>query len=176
MHSFGANMADFLSDERFSFLSPENKVFIYQFDERLKSLGYDHGDEIGSGYCWGRYMLIYRKTGVKSDRVYARIYLRESSIILRLFLSDIDKHRTYIEDSPEYIKQVFTGPEADCQHCHNEKDGDCRFRKSYTIDGRLIEKCSGITFEFHDPTTAKLPDYLSLFSEFYPQKRVAVAG
>ena len=169
-------MANFLSDERFSFLSPENKDFIYQFDDRLNTLGYTHSDEIGSGYCWGRYMLIYRKTGVKSDRVYARIYLRESCIVLRLFLSDIDKHRTYIEGSPDYIKQVFTGPEDNCQHCPKKKDGICPFRKIYTIDGRLIEKCSGITFEFHDPTTTKLPDYVSLFSEFYPQKRVPVAG
>ena len=45
------------------------------------------------------------------------------------------------------------------------------FRKTYTLDGRRIEKCNGITFEFFDPNVQKLNDYISLFIEFYPKKR-----
>ena len=44
------------------------------------------GGKIGSGYCWGKYMVIYRKSGVKSENVYARIYMRDADIVLRLFL------------------------------------------------------------------------------------------
>ena len=47
----------------------------------------------------------------------------------------------------------------------------CRFRKTYTIEDRLIEKCNGITFEFPNPYIQKLPDYMGLFREFYPNKK-----
>lgn len=164
-------IADMLSEPRFDFISPEDKGFIRAFDDAMHYLGYDFGSQIGSGYCWGRYMLIYAKTGAKSKKVTARIYLRDGGIVLRLFLNDIDKHRVYIENTPAYIKEVFTGEQAKCEHCHNDKGGTCKFRKTYTLAGCLYEKCNGITFEFHNPSLEKLPDYLGLFTEFYPDKR-----
>src|SRR5512141_1973588 len=121
-------MAAFLDERRFDFVSPDNKAFIYAFDDEMTRLGYNFGDKIGSGYCWGKYMLIYTKSGVKSKRVYARIYIREQSIVLRLFISEIDKHRKYIEQAPIHVKEVFTGEYGKCKHCHNEKDGTCMFR------------------------------------------------
>ena len=166
-------MNDFLKEERFSFLSNPDKEFILAFNDELAKIGYDFGGKIGSGYCWGRYMLIYTRSGVKSKKVYARIYMRDQSIVLRLFLNEIDKHRIFIEDSPSHIKEVFTGPHADCQHCHNDRDGICKFRKSYTLQDRLIEKCNGITFEFHNPSIQKLPEYIALFTEFYPKMKRA---
>jgi hypothetical protein len=166
-------VTDILQEPRFEFLSDDSKAFIHAFDESLNYLGYNFGGQIGDGYCWGRYMLIYRKTGVKSDRVYARLYLRGSGeVVLRMFLNDIDKHRAYIEHAQGYIKEVFTGPHGDCNHCP-ERTEPCRFRKSYTIDGRLIEKCNGVVFEFHQPSLEKLGGYLALFSEFYSPKKSA---
>ncbi len=164
-------MEDFLQESRFEFISREDKAFILAFNDEMNRLGYDFGGKIGSGYCWGKYMLIYTKTGVKSKRVYARIYIRELDIVLRLFLNDIDSHRSFIEHAPQYVKEVFTGQAADCKHDRQEEDGGCRFRKSYTLEDRYIEKCNGITFEFHQPTLEKLKDYLELFSEFFPNKR-----
>jgi hypothetical protein len=164
-------MKDILKEERFNFISPNDKAFIVAFDDEMVKLGYTCGDKIGSGYCWGKYMVIYTKAGVKSKNVYARIYIRDESIVLRLFLNAIDKHRTYVESAPSYIKDVFTGDYGNCKHCHNDKDGKCMFRKSYTLDGRLIEKCNGTTFEFPTPGIQELYDYMALFSEFYPQKR-----
>ncbi len=163
---------EMLHEGRFDFISPNNKAFILAFDDEMARLGYDFGSKIGSGYCWGKYMLIYTKTGVKSKNVYARIYIREASIVLRLFLNGIDKHREYIENAPTFIKEVFTGPRGDCVHDHDGEDGSCMFRKTYTLDGRFIEKCNGITFEFFDPTLQKLNDYITLFTEFYPRKKV----
>jgi hypothetical protein len=83
-------MDQHLNEDRFNFISPRDKSFIAAFDDAMMELGYDHGGNIGSGYCWGRYMLIYRRSGLKSQNVYARIYIRESTIVLRLFLNGID--------------------------------------------------------------------------------------
>lgn len=166
-------MNDFLQEERFGFISDENRAFIRAFDDEMTRLGYDFGGTIGSGYCWGKYMLIYRKTGVKSKNVYARIYIRERSIALRLFLNDIDKHREFIENAPPHIKEAFVGKFGDCRYDRVDPDGGCKFRKSYTIDGRLIEKCNGETFEFRDPAQYGIDDYVALFTEFYPSKRRA---
>lgn len=163
-------MHEILKEERFSFVSSEDKAFILAYNEEMTRLGYDFGSQIGSGYCWGKYMMIYRKSGVKSERVYARIYIREPSVVLRLFLNDIDKHRKFIENAPAYIKEVFVDDQGKCRHDRDDGGGKCKFRKTYTIDGRLIEKCNGITFEFLDPSVQKIKDYIALFAEFYPKR------
>jgi len=164
------NVKQLLTDGRFDFLSVSGREFIIAFDTAMQHLGYAHAGQISSGHCWGKYMLIYTKMGVGSRKVYARIYLRESGPVLRLFLNDIDKHRAFLENAPNHIKEPFTGPYGDCQHCHNEKEGRCRFRKKYTLNDRLIEKCNGLTFEFQQPTTEKIGDYLALFTKFHPTR------
>lgn len=161
-------MQSILNESRFDFLSAADKDFILAFDREMTRLGYDFGANIGDGFCWGKYMILYRKSGVKSDKVYARIYLRESNVALRLFLNGIDDHREYIENAPDFIQEVFTGPDGDCQRCHNDKGGVCKFRKTYTLNDRKIDKCSGYTFEFQHPDLLKLDAYVALFNEFYP--------
>lgn len=163
-------MENILAEERFNILSTENKAFILAFDNAISKLGYSFGDNIGSGYCWGKYMIIYSKVGVKSKQVVARIYIREKSIVLRLFLIKIDKHREYIENAQAFIKDVFTGGHGKCNHCRNDKGGTCKFRKTYTLDNNFIEKCNGVTFEFWEPNLEKLPDYINLLKEFHPQR------
>lgn len=158
-----------LCKEEFSMLSSQNKAFILAFDREMETLGYDFGGHIGSGYVWGPYMIIYAKTGVKTKQVAARIYIRENGIVLRLFLSKIDHHRAYIENAPHHIKAAFLKGHGDCS-CNPKKE-NCNFRKTYTIEGSLIEKCSGVVFEFHDPDMAKLPDYVGLLQEFYGKKK-----
>lgn len=160
-----------LLDSKYDFVCDKDKAFIIAFDEAIKEIGYESDGSIGNGYCWGRYMIIYAKTGVKDKKVAARIYIRNSSIVLRLFFSNIDKHRTYVENAPEFIQTPFIGEHGDCHHCHNEKDSKCKFRKSYTIHNLLIEKCNGAVFEFEKPDTDKLPDYMALLKEFYPTKK-----
>lgn len=164
-------MKNILKEERFNFISPKDKAFILAFDSEMTKLGYDFGGKIGVGYCWGKYMIIYRKTGVKSKKVFARIYIKDDSIVLRLFFNQIDKHREFVENAPEQIKEVFVGDYGNCNYCKNDKDGFCKFRKTYTIENRLIEKCNGNTFQFFDPSIDKMTDYLELFSEFYPKKK-----
>jgi len=163
-------MEELLSEERFNIISEEDKNFILDFDKAINGLGYDSGGAIGDGICWGKYMIIYSKTGVKNKKVIARIFIRENGIVLRLFFNDIDKHRRHIECAPEYIKSVFVGSHGNC-NCNPKKE-NCRMRKTYTIDGKEIEKCSGIVFEFWNPTAEKLADYRNLLEEFYPVKKV----
>jgi hypothetical protein len=165
------SMDAMLNEARFDFVSNQDKAFILAFNHEMTQLGYDFGGKIGGGYCWGKYMIIYTKSGVKSKNVYARIYMRDERIALRLFFSDIDKHRPYIENAPSHIKAVFVGDFGKCQHDKNEKDGKCQFRKTYTIDHQLIEKCNGLTFEFRNPNLTDLNDYVALFTEFYPKKK-----
>ena len=161
---------EILNEKRFDFIDPKDKEFIAAFDGEMKRLGYTFGNVIGSGYCWGRYMMIYRKAGAKSAQVFARIYIPNHGLVLRLFLNQIDEHREYIEKAPDFIREVFVGEAADCKHCRPDVNGTCRFRKSYVIDGRKIDKCNGITFEFREPTIAKLEAYIQLFLEFFPKK------
>ncbi len=61
---------------KFNFICASDKEFITAFTDELEKLGF-YEDGFGYGFCWGRYMLIYRKTGVKSKNVYARIYIRD---------------------------------------------------------------------------------------------------
>lgn len=164
-------MESILSEERFAFLKDTDKAFIIDFNNRMNELGYDFGNHIGSGVCWGKYMLIYTKTGAKSKNVVARIYMRDDGIVLRLFLNGIDKHREYIESSTEHILDVFTNTYGDCGRCHNDKNGVCKFRKAYIINHRNIEKCNGRTFEFWYPEISGIPDYMGLLAEFYPRKK-----
>jgi hypothetical protein len=174
-------MDKLLKEERFGFVSAENKIFIREFTKQMESFGYGFGGNIGSGYCWGKYMVIYSQNGVKSKRVIARIFIRNddviifggreikysNSIVLRLFFSNIDKHESYIENSPSYIKKPFIDEHGMCGHC---KDDCPKYRKTYTIDGKMIEKCAGVVFEFHDPKIEYIKDYVDILKEFYGKK------
>lgn len=160
-----------MKETRFNFISESNKQFIIDFTQALNALGYTYGDEIGSGFCWGKYMLIYRKTMVKSKNVVVRIYIKEDTIVLRLFLNNVTKHSHYIHNAPARIKQAFISDHGTCKHC---KGDHCKFRKDYEINGISYEKCNGTTFEFFEPKSEYIPDYIALFKEFYPQKRKTI--
>jgi hypothetical protein len=60
----------FLNDPRLNFLPSVDRSFVFQFDNAMRDLGYDHGDVIGSGHCWRKYRLIYRlekQAGICAD-------------------------------------------------------------------------------------------------------------
>ena len=162
-------MRKLLDEARFDCITAADKAFILAFDEAIAPLGYDFGGGIGDGYCWGKYMVIYSQTGAKSKKVIARIFIKDSGIVLRLFFNNVDKHAEYIENAPPHIKEVFTGSRGDCS-CNPKKE-NCRMRKAYAIDGRQFEKCSGVVFEFRNPTAERNADYIGLLREFYPLKK-----
>ena len=163
------SMDEILLEKRFSILSDADKAFILAFDEGIGELGYDFGGGIGEGYVWGKLMIIYSKMGVKSKKVAARVFIREKGIVLRLFFTGVEKHTGYIEGAAEHIKAAFRSGYGDCT-CNPKKE-NCKMRKTYTFEGTSVEKCSGVVFEFHQPTIEKLDDYLGLLAEFYPVRK-----
>jgi len=165
-------MKTLLKDEAYGFVKDRDKDFIIAFDSEMERLGYTCDNSIGDGYCWGKKMVIYTKAGVKSKKSYARIYIKEYGLILRMYFSNVDKHRQSIERSSGHIKDAFTGGYGACKHCHNmREDGGCSHRKTYTIHDRQYEFCDGFAFWFFEPDTARLPEYIKLFLEFYPERK-----
>lgn len=164
-------MKNLLEDEAYSFVCSKDKEFIVAFDAEMNRLGYTCNQTIGDGYCWGRKMIIYTKSGVKSKKSYARIYLRENDLILRMYFSNVDKQRQAIEQAPDYVQQAFTGDYGACKHCNNMKeDSSCSHRKSYTIYSKKYELCDGFAFWFFSPDIIRIPEYIKLFLAFYPEK------
>lgn len=151
----------------FDFISDENKDFILEFTSELEKLGY-YTEGFVDGIVWGKYMLIYKKANVKSQKVYARIYVRDGGICLRMYFSDVTKKADYIKETPDFIRDVFVGDQANCRHCSGD---NCRFRKDYEIDGTKYEKCNGSTFEFYLPSVSRLDGYIDLFRTFYPPRK-----
>lgn len=158
-----------LADEKYSFISVGDKEFITAFADAMARLGYTYGSRIADGICWGKYMLVFTKENVSSKKAYARIYIRDDSIVLRLFLNNVTAHSGYIVNAPDFIRESFTGSHGSCQHC---KGDDCRFRKDYVIADVTYEKCNGVTFEFFNPELKNLEEYIGLFTEFYPVKKI----
>jgi len=165
------NMEESLSEKRFDNMSGADKAFIVAFDKELEALGYDYGGYIGGGYGgdWGKYAISYGKTGTKSRPCPARIYIKDDgSIILRLYLTKVDKHMQYIENAPAYIKNAFFFEGGDCKSCNTA----CAPGKTYTIDGQLMQKCNHSTFYYYSPTADMLPHIIELLTKFYPVKKV----
>lgn len=156
-----------LEEKCTDYLRPEDKEFVISITQGFEELGYIHNG-LEKGYMWGKYMIIFRKAGVKSKKVYARIYIQEKHIVLRMYFSNVLKHANYILSCPNFIQNAFLGESGSCSHCSGE---DCKHRKKYEIGGVKYEKCDGYTFEFHDTTIDKVPDYLGLFCEFFMSKK-----
>jgi len=169
------NIEDLLKEERFNFISNENKNFIIQFTEQMNLIDFGFGGSIGDGYCWGHNMIIYSR----KKKVIARIFIRNEGvrmwggkeykwnncIVLRLFFSNIDKHMKYIETAPSHIRLPFINDQGFCKHC-GEK---CHNIKIYTVNDKEVEKC-GYVFQFTDPKIEHLNDYVDILKEFYVKK------
>lgn len=163
-------MDELLSEARFSLISKADQALITAFDKEMVKLGCGFGGSIGRGDINGKFMIVYSLTAVTSKKAMARIFIRDHEIVLKLILSDVEKHSSYIENAAAHIKDVFTGKDGDCAACNPKKEA-CRMRKTYTIDGKLSVKCSEKIFLFRQPTIEKLPDYIGLLAEFYPNKK-----
>jgi len=83
---------ELLSQQEFDFMNQNDKDFITSFNAEMNELGYTCNSNIGNGHCWGRYMIIYTKGGIKSKKSYARVYIRDEGIVLRLYFGNVEKH------------------------------------------------------------------------------------
>jgi len=166
-HPMGSkSLEEILAEDRFNIISMPDKAFIIAFDKALNERRYDFGGTISGNR--DLMAIIYGKTGTKTRPYPARIHIKnDGNICLRLYLHKVDDHRKYIENAPARIKEVFTNDIGKCCGC-NLKDGKCKCTKTYTIDGRLFNKCY---FKITNTAVENIPDYIDLLSEFYPMKR-----
>ena len=162
------DMAALLLENRFRNISEPDKAFLVAFDKMMNDFDYDCENIITSGLTWGLYMIVYGKTGTKSRPCAARIYVKEDgTVTLRLFLSKLDKHMTYIENTPAHIKAAFRFDGGDCKACNTA----CAPGKVYTIDGEVMKKCIHATFYFASPTVDRILDYEGVLARFFPKKK-----
>ena len=143
----------------------------------MKNTAYEVGSRINSCCCVKGAGEVVHHRGVADNFMVPTPDLDPYAYALEAIPTDDPEAESIVPDRDTYYEDpnrgdlVFTGEAAACNHDRDEGGGACRFRKSYTLDGRLIEKCSGITFEFREPNLEKLPDYINLFAEFNPGKR-----
>jgi len=157
------NMEETLKERRFNIFSDDDKKFILALDKAINELGYDFGGSVDYGYTW----ISYGKSGTKSRPRIANISINEDGIVLRFYLSKVDKHREYIENAPPHIKEAFIFEGGDCTGCcSNFCSG-----KIYNINGNSFHKCNHHVFFFKIPTLEKLADYKGLLFEFYPKTK-----
>jgi len=125
---------------------------------------------------FGKYKIEYYKPGNKTKKYIARIYFRDDEIVLRLYFSNIDKHRGYIEKSIDYIKKPFIDGSHRCEkpNCKGVGNDKCRYRKTYTIDGVLYIKCAEQSFCFYQMDAENASKYVELLTTFYPNRKRAV--
>lgn len=164
-------METLLSSPAYDFLNTNHKTFVVAFDAAMADAGYVNAG-IQPYVTFGKFKIEYWNPAPKSKKVVARIYFRDDGIVLRLYFTNIDKHRSYIENAPSYIQDAFTNNHANCKHCDNgfNKNGTCKFRKSYTLHGIPYQKCSGDSFYFTKLDLSCVSGYLQLLATFYPAK------
>ena len=170
-------MRSLLTDEKYNFVSFEEKEFIIAFDEAMIKAGYE-SNGINPYVCLGKYKIEYSRSGVKTKKFAARFYFRDTGIVFRLYFTNIDKHRAAVENAPEFIKNAFVNEIGKCKQCDQNgggigKGGRCTFKKTYTIDGILHEKCAGENFYFTNHDVAAIPEYTKLIGAFYPAKKLS---
>jgi hypothetical protein len=163
-----------LKSLEYSFISNEQKQFVVAFNEAMLKIGYENSG-ITPYVCLGKYKIEYCKAGLKTKKYIARFYFRDYGIVLRLYFTNIDKHREYIENAPDFIKTPFVNDVGKCKQCDKNgggigKKGKCSFKKLYTIENVLYEKCSGENYYFNNYNLDTIPLYIDLIQSFYPDK------
>jgi hypothetical protein len=173
-------MEKLLKEDRFNFITKENKKFILEFTKQIKSIDYDFDGDIRNGFERGDYQIIYSLNGIRGSRnIIARILIRDdcviivggkevkfkNGIVLKLYFSNINKHIDYIKIAPAHIKERFVNNSGLCKYCIEQ----CYKRKTWTIDGKEIAKCNDY-FEYDNLKISDIKDYIGILKEFYGKK------
>ena len=166
-------MKDLLSNELYSFVNQSDKDFIVDFNKSMTKAGYDNNG-IQPYVVFGKYKIEYYKPGSKTKKYIARIYFRDEEIVLRLYFSDINKQRSYLENTPEFIKEPFVSDYHNCKmpNCKGMiTKGKCRYQKTYTLDGINHIKCAEQSFMYFDMQLKYISQFIDLILTFYPVKK-----
>jgi len=153
-----------LSQERFNIISDRDRAFIAAFDKEMNAIGYNF---IGNLSSVTKYTEIPYSKGGTSKTIFSRIRIwhENGEIVLRLYFTNIDKCRSYIENAPAHIKAAFAFEGGDCKDCM----ATCKSVKKYAIDGQEYYKCCHSIARFNNPIVEKMPDYMALLAEFFPK-------
>ena len=162
-------MNNLLSDEKYAFVGQKDKDFILAFNGSMARAGYENNG-IQPYVVFGKYKIEYYKPGNKTKRYIARIYFRDDEIVMRLYFSNIDKHRDAIENSPCFIQKPFIDDSHTCKkpHCKGMGKGKCRYQKTYTINGIPYVKCAEQSFCYYQMDAENASKYVALLTAFYP--------
>ena len=166
------NIKELLATATFNFVAEKDKQFIIAFNDEMSKAGYMNNG-VQPYVVFGKYKIEYCKAGLKTKKYVARIYFRDNGIVLRMYFSDIDKSRDYIEKAPDFIKKPFIDGHSRCKGdgCKGMiVNNKCRYRKSYVIDGEPYVKCSESAFMFKKPDACNAKEYVNLLTAFYPNK------
>ena len=165
-------MKNILSEEKYNFVSQKDKDFIIAFDNAMKEAGYKNNG-IQPYVVFGKYKIEYFKPGTKTPKYIARFYFRDDEIVLRLYISNIDKHKDYIEKSQDFIKKPFIDNSHQCKpNCKGMiTNNKCRYRKTYTLSGVPYVKCAEQSFMFYQMNPGNAIQYVELLTVFYPIKK-----
>jgi hypothetical protein len=166
-------MKNLLSDGKYSFISQQDKDFILAFDNSMIEAGYANND-IQPYVVFGKYKIEYYKPGTKTKKYIARIYFRDDGIVLRLYLSNIDKHSVYIENAPDFIQEPFVSDAHNCKkpNCKGMiTNGKCRYIKTYTLKNAPHIKCAEQAFIYYGLDVKDVAQYIELLVTFYPIKQ-----
>ena len=170
-------MKNLLGNDKYSYVNEEDKAFIIALDDAVVGLGYahngieDHAENDG-------FEIRYYRTGLKTRKYCVKSYFRGGVFTFRMLFTNIDRHREYIENAPDFIKQPFVNAKSVCKRgtfsgCIGQRSDKCSYKKTYTIDSILHEKCSYGTFVFDNPCIENIPRYMELLTTFFPgQKRI----
>ncbi len=163
-----------LIDRLYDFVSSGDKEFIVAFDRAMKKAGYENNG-IQPYFVFGKYKIEYFRPGNKTNKYVARIYFRDDGIVLRLYFSNIDKHRSYIEAAPDFLKKPFIDGSHKCKKpdCNGMpgKNGICRYQKVYKIDGVPYVSCAETSFCYYHMKAENAECYVELLCAFYPGKK-----
>jgi len=167
-------MNKLLADEKFDFISENDKEFIVAFNNEMLRAGYMNNG-IQPYVVFGKYKIEYCKARLKTKKYVARIYFRDKEIVLRLYFSNINTCRDYIEKAPDFIKKPFINNHSKCKGCDANGGGmisntKCRYKKSYIIDSETYIKCAEQAFMFENPAACNAIEYVNLITAFYPDK------
>jgi hypothetical protein len=84
---------ELLDNPIYECISEQDKDFIAVFNDAMISAGYENNG-IQPYVVFGKYKIEYYKPGTKTKKYLARVYIRDDGIVLRLYFSDIDRHRS----------------------------------------------------------------------------------
>ena len=149
-------------------MNEQDLAFIAAFDEAMHAAGYVRYKLHDNAY-WNSF-IAYIKPGAKTPKIIARIYLHDDSNVLRVYASNVDRRRAYLESAPAFIQQPFSDDSDICKPCKGMHipNGNCRYQKTYTLHGKTHVKCAEQSFRYTNLDAKNAQYYVGLVAAFYP--------